>query len=142
MCLRMEGEPSQKGPVEGGMPPPPPPGMISDRAEGITTPRIPFQDNDYLIAFAVWKPPVFTSAQWKCKGKRKKKKQKKKTIYIMIAASGVGSAWDFTAPWATETICLPFPFQSLVEREGKTGGGQELFELNSHRAPEIGREIN
>lgn len=60
----------------------------------------------------------------------------------MIAASGGGSAWVSMAPWITETICLPFRFFSLPfdQRLGK-GRRAGTFELNSHRAPEIGREI-
>jgi len=51
--------------------------MISYGVEGITAPRIPFRDNDYIIAFAVWKPPVFTSLRRESKGNPKKRNKKK-----------------------------------------------------------------
>ena len=98
--------------------------MISYGAEGITTPRIPFQDNDYLIAFAVWKPPVFTFAQRKCKRQTKNETKKKPSNDRRLRRR---KCMGFYGAMGNRNDLFTFPFFPSRSTRDWERGGQELL---------------
>lgn len=103
--------------------------MIFYGAEGITTPRIPVQDNDYIIAFAVWKcgnrrSSLFctTEKQRQQKNETKKKEPSNDRRFRRRKRMGFYGAMDN----GNHLFTFPFFFPPIRPEIGKRAAGRNL----------------